>query len=170
MAAASSPTVPGLPIVVMFLGVAAVLAVGGFFWARWWRRRRPRALAGESTCGKCGYVVTTLPTFTCPECGSDLREVGIVSPLTRGLWLHRLKSVGRATADVLRGLWLVLSLRPPVTPVRVTIEARGDGRVTLDPSVTLPPGRHRAVLVIENRKVGEPDTPRAGPGPDCGVA
>src|SRR4051812_17324269 len=30
-------------------------------------------------CGRCGYDVRGLPTFTCPECGSDLREVGIVS-------------------------------------------------------------------------------------------
>jgi hypothetical protein len=31
-------------------------------------------------CGKCGYSVLGLPTTTCPECGSDLREVGIVTP------------------------------------------------------------------------------------------
>lgn len=34
--------------------------------------------ATQSNCGKCGYLVTGLPTFQCPECGSDLREVGIV--------------------------------------------------------------------------------------------
>ena len=30
-----------------------------------------------AVCGQCGYSVTGLTTFTCPECGSDLREVGI---------------------------------------------------------------------------------------------
>lgn len=55
-------------------------------------RRRSRHV-GEPACGKCGYAVRGLPTFTCPECGSDLREVGIVaqgqssmSPAMRG-WL-----------------------------------------------------------------------------------
>jgi class 3 adenylate cyclase len=40
-------------------------------------RRRARAEA-RSVCGRCGYMVAGLPTFACPECGSDLREVGIV--------------------------------------------------------------------------------------------
>jgi class 3 adenylate cyclase len=38
----------------------------------------------EPACGKCGYVVRGLPTFHCPECGSDLRAVGIVSATPRG--------------------------------------------------------------------------------------
>jgi hypothetical protein len=41
----------------------------------------PALLPGpESTCGRCGYVVKGLTTFTCPECGSDLRDVGIHRP------------------------------------------------------------------------------------------
>ncbi|MDB5321315.1 MAG: Adenylate cyclase [Phycisphaerales bacterium] len=42
---------------------------------------RQRGLAGraEASCGRCGYDVRGLPTFFCPECGSDLREVGISS-------------------------------------------------------------------------------------------
>jgi len=43
-------------------------------WWQFWRREE----AHDSVCGKCGYVVTALPTFVCPECGSDLREVGII--------------------------------------------------------------------------------------------
>lgn len=31
----------------------------------------------EPSCGRCGYIVRGIPTLTCPECGSDLREVGI---------------------------------------------------------------------------------------------
>lgn len=53
--------------------------------ARWlWRRRRARTLKQESVCGKCHYVVTGLPDFTCPECGSDLRDVGIVKRTVPG--------------------------------------------------------------------------------------
>ena len=46
------------------------------------RRRRGPAVALPS-CGQCGYAVRGLPTFTCPECGADLREVGIVTPTER---------------------------------------------------------------------------------------
>lgn len=31
-------------------------------------------------CGACGYAVRGVKTLTCPECGSDLREAGIVTP------------------------------------------------------------------------------------------
>ncbi|MDB5354604.1 MAG: hypothetical protein JWN24_1057 [Phycisphaerales bacterium] len=37
----------------------------------------------EPRCGKCGYMVRGLATFVCPECGSDLREVGIDTGHTR---------------------------------------------------------------------------------------
>lgn len=40
----------------------------------------------ESVCGKCGYIVKGLATLTCPECGSDLRDVGIVSPDRSTRW------------------------------------------------------------------------------------
>src|SRR5258706_6017168 len=40
--------------------------------------RKPAPVT-ETECGKCGYRVTGLPTFQCPECGMDLREVGIVT-------------------------------------------------------------------------------------------
>jgi len=42
-------------------------------------RQRPGA---EPKCGQCGYFVTALTTMICPECGSDLRAVGIVAPMT----------------------------------------------------------------------------------------
>lgn len=37
------------------------------------RRKAPT----DPVCGRCGYNVRGLPSMTCPECGSDLREVGI---------------------------------------------------------------------------------------------
>jgi hypothetical protein len=39
----------------------------------------------DPSCGECGYCVRDLPTFVCPECGSDLRVVGIVNA---GRWLR----------------------------------------------------------------------------------
>ena len=43
-----------------------------------------RSVAGKNpTCGACGYCVRGIEGLICPECGSDLREVGIVTPATR---------------------------------------------------------------------------------------
>ena len=47
-------------------------------------RKRGRPIDNPA-CGKCGYSVQGLPTFTCPECGSDLRNVGIVTPGGSGI-------------------------------------------------------------------------------------
>ena len=33
--------------------------------------------AGEMACGGCGYAVRGLKALNCPECGADLRKVGI---------------------------------------------------------------------------------------------
>ncbi len=34
----------------------------------------------QSVCGGCQYPVTGLSSLTCPECGGDLRRVGILTP------------------------------------------------------------------------------------------
>ncbi len=40
-----------------------------------------KARGGDgAVCGKCGYSVKGLTALSCPECGSDLREVGIERP------------------------------------------------------------------------------------------
>jgi hypothetical protein len=41
------------------------------------RRRRPLVSGASPRCGACGYDTRGLTTLTCPECGSDLRIVGI---------------------------------------------------------------------------------------------
>ena len=62
-----------LVCVIIPFAILAVLAVGiviGYFW-------RGRRDSLTMTCGKCGYSVKGLESMTCPECGADLREVGI---------------------------------------------------------------------------------------------
>lgn len=66
-------------LVLLLLGVLAVPLL--IIAAR--RRMRSRG-ATEPSCGQCGYAVRGLTTFTCPECGADLREVGIRTPSTGG--------------------------------------------------------------------------------------
>lgn len=34
----------------------------------------------EPACGRCGYPARGLGSLDCPECGADLRDVGIVTP------------------------------------------------------------------------------------------
>lgn len=70
----------------------------------WWRVfRKPSDGPGE--CGACGYAVRGISTFTCPECGNDLREVGIESSARRG-------AVRLFTFFT---LWTVLLILPAVT-------------------------------------------------------
>ena len=113
---------------------------------------RPRGFWGpkvtEPSCRACGYAVRGLPSFTCPECGSDLREVGIDTPGAAAELLRRVKHVGAMGAGMARAVGRVLRLGPEVTSHRTTIEIRHDGRVILDPPIRLPGGRHRALLVI----------------------
>jgi hypothetical protein len=61
------------------LFIFAAVAAAGFVVAR--GVRRPAATDPEHpTCGQCGYIVHGIEGFTCPECGGDLREVGIIPP------------------------------------------------------------------------------------------
>ena len=40
----------------------------------------PKSAKHEPVCEACGYPTAGLETFTCPECGSDLRVSGIITP------------------------------------------------------------------------------------------
>lgn len=70
-------------VLVVVLTVILIGVAGG-------RRKRVTA----PSCGSCGYAVEGLETLRCPECGSDLRTVGIITPATSG--------------GVPRGVWAVL--------------------------------------------------------------
>ena len=43
---------------------------------------KPKRAGSTANCGQCGYATRGLDSFDCPECGADLREVGIVPPRT----------------------------------------------------------------------------------------
>lgn len=40
----------------------------------------PRRMAAEAACDRCKYPIAGLAGWTCPECGADLRVVGVVTP------------------------------------------------------------------------------------------
>jgi len=64
-----------LLLIILLAIVAAVIA-----WALVVSRRGRRP--SGAVCGACGYSVVGLTTMRCPECGGDLREVGILTPHT----------------------------------------------------------------------------------------
>ncbi len=60
-----------LLLIVLALPVALVLVVVNLL------RTRPTDPSDGGRCGQCGYRVRGIATLQCPECGADLREVGI---------------------------------------------------------------------------------------------
>lgn len=65
----------------------------------------------EPACGKCGYAVRGLSSFTCPECGADLREVGIVTAkggIPTAAWIILWGTLLLIIACPLSGLWVAL--------------------------------------------------------------
>lgn len=60
----------------------ALLFFGPFVFgglAMWRGVTRPKMRITEPSCAKCGYGVRGLTTATCPECGRDLRQCGIIT-------------------------------------------------------------------------------------------
>ena len=68
---------------IFLLVLLAIIAVGVWVVAVARRARRARPSEGPA-CGACGYSVVGLTSMTCPECGGDLRSVGIVTPHAKG--------------------------------------------------------------------------------------
>jgi len=68
-----------LLLIVIPATALVVLALLGFLVGR---RSRVRSVQTPS-CAHCLYPVRGLTTLSCPECGSDLREVGILTPAMR---------------------------------------------------------------------------------------
>lgn len=63
------------------LSLSYFVLVPGILWVFYLRHRRLAAeSAGSATCGQCGYALRGTTAFECPECGADLREVGMKPP------------------------------------------------------------------------------------------
>lgn len=61
-----------LPLILLLL-LFGGLVLGIILWVSGGRSRSSGAMA----CGGCGYAVRGLEALNCPECGADLRQVGI---------------------------------------------------------------------------------------------
>lgn len=60
--------------------LVVILVVAVCFRVLWVALRGGGPGSRGAACGKCGYLVVGVPTFVCPECGSDLRVVGMTTP------------------------------------------------------------------------------------------
>lgn len=65
------PTAIGIIALFILVLLLAGVVFGIVLWAGGGRS------SGEMSCGGCGYSVRGLETLNCPECGADLRMVGI---------------------------------------------------------------------------------------------
>jgi hypothetical protein len=99
----------------------------------------------EASCAQCGYLVTGLPGFICPECGSDLRDGGIRLPGERrpmprwlGVIIHTLlfmalvlfvwPSVERMLPRWYSGVsWVEMGLPPSEEYEKVVVIVSGGG-------------------------------------------
>ena len=61
-----------------FVLVFLCIVLGGAIIMKRMERGGGRKRGPEPMCASCGYSVTGLTTMVCPECGADLREVGII--------------------------------------------------------------------------------------------
>ncbi len=129
-----------------------VVVLGTVLW-----RRRGGGRTGEAVCGRCGYIVRGLPSFTCPECGSDLRQVGIRTagqPRPLGPWTRA-------------ALWTLI-LPVPATIISVllvfTVLPTSHHRTdTLNLQMAGSPSGPLVRLRAEGRGLGPP--PRSGTSP-----
>jgi hypothetical protein len=74
MAAGASAFLALFLVVGLVVGVVVIVLVAA--------RRRKRV--AQPSCGACRYPVAGLEVLRCPECGADLRTVGILTPANSG--------------------------------------------------------------------------------------
>ena len=48
--------------------------------SKWWKHQK--SANTPSRCGTCGYIILPGSSVVCPECGSDIREKGIITATT----------------------------------------------------------------------------------------
>jgi len=65
----------GIGIIIIAIGVLVLVGFG--VGLTLWITGGGGNKSGEMACGGCGYLVRGLEQLNCPECGADLRSVGI---------------------------------------------------------------------------------------------
>jgi hypothetical protein len=105
----------------VIVGAAVVFLVAAI--VRWRDRIR------VPSCGACRYPVEGLSTFTCPECGADLRGVGILVPGVRAK--HRVHVAEKFAA------WAVVALFGGLITSSITAGFSGAQRMSFSRSEVL---------------------------------
>lgn len=123
MPTSSSPTMVDwnwLFIAGMLVGVAGCLF--GLVWL-WLMVFRGPSRSATPLCGRCKYTVYGISSMQCPECGADLREVGIRSPLMNRVAgpIHFLADWTIGLAFVAAILSIGLATLGPQTPWHLSV-------------------------------------------------
>ncbi len=90
-----------------------------------WIRVFRRAGSALPHCRACGYPARGVSTFQCPECGSDLREVGIATAADKALGLGAFL-LAWTLSLILPAFWLTDVVLLELAPRRQHVEARLD--------------------------------------------
>lgn len=64
-------------VAIIPLLILAAILIGLVLGLIMWLTNGSKGYDGEMACGGCGYAVRGLEALNCPECGADLRMVGI---------------------------------------------------------------------------------------------
>jgi len=159
-------TVSVLLLMVLFLGLVVPV---GIVVALLVQRSRGSANADDgAVCGKCGYSTRGLPGLDCPECGSDLREVGIVLPQKAGpkIWVWFVLAGGIAMVLLVCLGGLIFSVRS--APVTVTTVRRTPVVTTVpmpvDPSQERPLEESEDLSALDESESPDSKAPISDPG------
>ncbi|MBI1338378.1 MAG: hypothetical protein GC164_15660 [Phycisphaera sp.] len=130
----------GFKIIFLVL-VAAVVALVAMVIAR--LIRKPKANTAAYACGQCGYDVRYASGVECPECGADLRTVGIFPPgrhVGEGStkWLMFIAwSIGCVIGGVLLYVALYATVLPRSSKGMVGVSLSGSPSLLQSASLTL---------------------------------
>lgn len=94
-------------IFVLFIGGVVIL---GVILAMILILRGKRKAVRVPSCGACGYAVAGLDALRCPECGADLREVGIATPGNTSSPFLRVFAYGTIWTIVMIGIAIGVSI------------------------------------------------------------
>lgn len=97
----------------IYFGTALAAGIAAIAAAAAWAHRTKTQASSKASCGSCGYCVVDIPSWKCPECGSDLRGVGIFTPRMRQLRVVYFLTLSVLWSAVIVGSGLLVTDRAP---------------------------------------------------------
>ena len=150
-----SSSIAIVPLLIVALTLIGLI-VGITLWVTGGRSKG----SGEMSCGACGYAVRGLEALNCPECGADLRVVGINRPkggTARGIGIALTAVTALFILGCIGSMFLWVSSSGPSSPAAPS---------TIGPSVPPPVIPDPDPLDAGEIDQGSPDDPSPAESPD----